>query len=319
MKNTADGDHDDQRRTRGTRREKYSLRALRVLRLTSCLAAAGSLVAAAAFAQQPPPKPSFQSSVEVTSLDVTVVDDRGKPIPNLAPADFVVKIDGNVRRVVTAEWVPLLGEAGTAAPAPPDGYSTNESATGGRLIVIAVDQPNIRFGGAMAINKAANAFIDKLTPSDRVAVAGIGFGAPATAFTSDRARVKQAISRMVGQKTPEFRTTHNIAMVEAIGIDRGDSGVLDQVLSRECAGLRPQEAEICRVDIENEAREKARNANQQGDETVQALTALFSGLRAIDAPKTLIFISEGFIENENTARIIELGAMAARRGRASTR
>ena len=25
--------------------------------------------------QQPPPKPSFQSSVEVTSLDVTVVDD----------------------------------------------------------------------------------------------------------------------------------------------------------------------------------------------------------------------------------------------------
>ena len=37
---------------------------------------------------QPPPKPSFQSSVEVTSLDVTVVDDRGKPIPSLTPADF---------------------------------------------------------------------------------------------------------------------------------------------------------------------------------------------------------------------------------------
>ena len=46
-------------------------------------------------AQQPPPKPSFQSSVEVTSLDVTVVDDRGKPITNLTPADFNVRIDGN--------------------------------------------------------------------------------------------------------------------------------------------------------------------------------------------------------------------------------
>ena len=261
--------------------------------------------------QQPPPKPSFQSSVEVTSLDVTVVDDKGKPIPNLAPADFAVKIDGNARRVVTAEWVPLIGEAGAAAPPPPDGYSTNENATGGRLIVIAVDQPNIRFGGAMAINKAANAFIDKLTPSDRVAVAGVGFGAPATAFTSDRARVKQAISRMVGQKLPEFRTTHNVALVEAIGIQRGEAGVLDQVVSRECAGLRPQEAEICRVEIDNEARDKAATANQQGDETVRALTALFSGLRAIDAPKTLIFISEGFIENENTTRIVDLGAMAA--------
>ena len=54
----------------------------------------------------------------------------------------------------------------------------------------------------MAINKAANAFIDRLAPSDRVAVAGIGLGAPSTPFTSDRERVKQAISRMVGQKTP---------------------------------------------------------------------------------------------------------------------
>ena len=129
-------------------------------------------------AQQPPP-PSFQSSVEVTSLDVTVVDDRGKPIASLAPADFVVRVDGNPRRVVTAEWVALSSPPGAApVPAPPDGYSTNESATGGRLIVMAVDQPNIRFGGAMAINKAANAFIDRLAPSDRVAVAGFGVGAP---------------------------------------------------------------------------------------------------------------------------------------------
>ena len=143
-------------------------------------------------AQQAPPKPSFQSSVEVTSLDVNVVDDKGKPLVNLAPADFAVKIDGNTRRVLTAEWVPLVVAAGAPAPPPPpDGYSTNESSTGGRLIIIAVDQPNIRFGGALAIAKAANAFVDKLTPSDRVAVAGIGAGAPATVFTSDRARITQ--------------------------------------------------------------------------------------------------------------------------------
>ena len=263
-------------------------------------------------AQQPPQRPSFQSSVEVTSLDVTVVDDKGKPLTSLTPADFVVKIDGNARRVVTAEWVPLIAEAGAAAPAAPDGYSTNESATGGRLIVIAVDQPNIRFGGAMAIARAANAFIDRLTPSDRVAVAGIGLGAPATAFTADRARVKQAISRMVGQKLPtSMISQHAIALVEALAIGRGDSNALEAVLSRECGGMRPQDAEVCRIEVENDAREKAQNANQEGDETVQALTALFAGLRAIDAPKTLIFISEGFVSADNTGRIMELGAMAA--------
>ena len=145
---------------------------------------------------QPPPKPSFQAGVEVTSLDVTVVDDRGKPFANLTPDDFVVRIDGAQRRVVSAEWIPLSApEPAAAAPPPPDGYSTNDSATGGRLIIIAVDQPNIRFGGAMAIVKAANGFIDRLAPSDRVAVAGFGIGAPSTTFTPDRERVKRAIAR----------------------------------------------------------------------------------------------------------------------------
>src|SRR5262249_6681197 len=65
-------------------------------------------------ATQPPPSqepPRFRSSVDVTSLDVTVVDDRGKPIDNLKPEDFIVRIEGSQRRVVSAEWVSLVSEA----------------------------------------------------------------------------------------------------------------------------------------------------------------------------------------------------------------
>jgi VWFA-related protein len=303
--------HDDQRRNRGTRRKKESLRVLRVLRLTSCLAA-GSVAAAAAFTQQqPPPKPSFQSSVEVTSLDVNVVDDKGKPLVSLTPADFTVKIDGNTRRVVTAEWVPLVAAAGApSVAAPPDGYSTNESSTGGRLIVIAVDQPNIRLGGALAIVKAANGFIDRLSPSDRVAVAGIGVGAPATVFTADREKVKQAIARMVGQKTRTFVNQRNIALVEALAIDNGDQTTFNGVVARECAGLRGNDFEICKVETETEARALAQSVNHEGDQTIQALSALFAGLRTIDAPKTLILITEGFVSTQSSG-IMELGAMAA--------
>jgi hypothetical protein len=97
------------RRDRKDRREKIVVLVL----LGGLCALSGSFLSAQQpQPQQPPPKPSFQSSVEVTSLDVTVVDDKGKPITTLAPADFAVKIDGNTRRVVTAEWVPLGGEAG---------------------------------------------------------------------------------------------------------------------------------------------------------------------------------------------------------------
>src|SRR5262249_42464822 len=159
---------------------------------------------------------------DVTSVDVAVVDDRGKPVRDLAPADFVVRVDGAPRRVVTAEWVSLAPPAPSDAPAPvvPDGYTTNESSTGGRPIVIAVDEPNIRFGGAMSIARAANGFIDRLAPSDRVAVVGFAPGSPSTVFTSDRARLKQVISRMAGRRRAGAPgdAQHNIALVEALAI-----------------------------------------------------------------------------------------------------
>ncbi len=251
----------------------------------------------------------------MTSLDVSVVDDKGRPITDLTPADFNVRVDGSRRKVTTAEWVPLGDKGGPAAAAPvaPDGYTSNEGSTNGRLIVIAVDQPNIRFGGAVAIVTAANAFIDRLPASDRVAVAGFGLGAPATAFTGDRQRVKQAIARMTGQKMVVSSVTgqHSVSLVESLAIRNGDGMMLEAVIGRECAGLRAAELEMCRSDVETEAREKALNAGQSGDDTVQGLTALLTGLREIDAPKTLIFISEGFISSNNAARISELGTLAA--------
>jgi len=303
---------------RRTARKRIDLRSLRALR--SIVVALAAMYVAFGFgrtvhAQQPPPKPSFQTSVEVTSLDVTVVDDRGKPVANLTPADFVVRVDGNTRRVVTAEWIPLAAEpAGATVALPPDGYSTNESATGGRLIVMAIDQPNIRFGGALAIARAANAFIDRLAPSDRVAVAGFGIGAPATTFTADRARIKQAISRMVGQKLASRSVDlgHNIALVEAQAIDKGDRTTLEGVQARECQGIAmsPGAQEMCRGQVEIEAHSLAQDVTLEADQTIQTLRDLFAGLRRIDAPKTLILISEGFILSDE-AMIIDLGTMAA--------
>src|SRR5262249_4279985 len=148
---------------------------LRVLRVVVIFAAMTPMAGRRGAAQDQPPR--FKSTVDVTSLDVTVVDDRGVPITTLTPDDFTVRIDGNPRKVVTAEWVPLVKAAPDApAVAMPEGFSTNENSTAGRLIVIAVDEPNIRFGGAQAIARTANAFVDRLAPSDRVAVAGFGTG-----------------------------------------------------------------------------------------------------------------------------------------------
>jgi VWFA-related protein len=276
------------------------------------LAAAAAMAAVGVSAQQPP-TPRFSSSVEVTSIDVAVIDDRGRPIENLAPADFMVRVDGKDRRVVSAEWVPLAVEAKGAAAFVPDGYSTNENATGGRLIVIAVDQPNIRFGGGRAVTNAAGAFIDRLSPSDRIAVTGFGLGAPGTSFTADRQRVKSALSRMVGQKQTSLRRGHAIAMAEAQAIDRGDRGALQAVQDREC-GVMTRGAngvEVCRAEVEAEAVELSRTANREGDQTLRGLRDLLTGLKALEAPKTLILISEGFVLDD-VSFTTEVGMLAAK-------
>src|SRR5690349_3409821 len=203
--------------------------------------------------QQPPPR--FKSSVEVTPVDVTVVDDHGQPIRDLTPADFTVRIDGNPRRVVSAEWISLVTAAKPTAPVPvPEGYTSNENATGGRLTVMPVNEPNIRFGAARGIAAAANAFIDRLSPSDRIAAVGLALNSPATPFTADRDRVKKAILRMNGQRQQIAASRqYNIALSEAIQISNGDNFTFDSVATRECRNETSQAgAQACRNFVQAE-------------------------------------------------------------------
>ena len=282
--------------------------------LALAVAALALVYATRLAAQNPQEPPRFKSSVEVTPLDVTVVDEKGQPLSGLKPEDFSVKIDGNARKVVSAEWVSLVADASVPPPPPPpDGYSTNENSTGGRLIVLAVDEPNIRFGGALAITKAAASFIDRLSPSDRVAIAGIGTGAPATPFTSDRERIKKAISRMVGQKQAGrlADTGHNIGLSEAMQVNRGDLALLQSIQERECVGLQGPAQMACFFEVETQVRTFAQESSHESDQTIAALRSLFMTLRTIEGAKTLVLVSEGFVLDESTGAVMELGALAA--------
>jgi hypothetical protein len=67
--------------------------------------------------------------------------------------------------------------------------------------------------------------------------------------------------------------------------------------------------EMCRNQVELESRVIAQDASREADQTIQTLRELFAGLRMIDAPKTLILISEGFVMSDE-AMIVDLGRMA---------
>jgi len=164
--------------------------------LITVLAATGVLAAATGRAQDTPQTaPSFRSGVEALPIDVTVVNDRGEPIRDLIGSDFTVRIDGRPRKVVSAQWIAAAGTgAGRAeAPAVPEGYVSNESAAGGRLIALVIDQPNIPFGDMLPLRGVITGFVDRLSAGDRVAVIGLGRPSISTPFVADHDQIKQAV------------------------------------------------------------------------------------------------------------------------------
>ncbi len=266
-------------------------------------------------AQQP--LPSFTSSVEVVSLDVSVFDGRGRPVDTLTPEDFVVSVGGDPRRVVSAEWVRLDTPAETNPAKVPQGYSSNQGGgSGGRLVLIVIDQPNIRFGGTLGIRKAVNGFLDRLQPSDRTAIVGVGAGSASTPFTADRERLRKALERMVGQYHSSDLMLYRVAVSEALDIARGNRFVLGTVVGRECRDGSGQlfddtDLESCQFEIERQAEEAARSGAADGRESIATLRNLLTALRGIDAPKTLVFVSEGFLMDDDRQSVVALGSLAA--------
>lgn len=262
-------------------------------------------------AQDQPPR--FRTAVEVTSVDVTVVDDDGRPVPDLTRADFSVRIDGALGRVVNAEWVPLTRAAGDRAAEPvlPETFSSNVNAPPGRIILLAIDQQNIRFGGVTSIRGALFGFIDRLQPADRVGVVGIGPGGQVVPFTADREQVKQAVARMPGRKLPVRAGQHQIAVWEALAISRDDGELLRMVVLRECGTEPSNDPGSCAREVKSQADFMALNAVADGERTVSALRALFESLQRIDAPKTLMFVTEGFLLDDVKPSFVEIERLAA--------
>src|SRR4030095_6914890 len=63
--------------------------------------------------QEEPPiqGPTFRTGIDLVAVDVAVVDRRGRPVEDLHAPEFSVKIDGEVRRVVSAELIKVDVEA----------------------------------------------------------------------------------------------------------------------------------------------------------------------------------------------------------------
>jgi VWFA-related protein len=287
------------------------------------LFALGIIVAAtAAIAQQgqdPQQQPTFRTGVDVITVDVGAVDSRGQPVTDLHAPEFTVKIDGQTRRVVSAdlvkyEYTPDNGV--TRKPAPKQQefetlYTTNITQPEGRMIMIAVDQMNIRPGAARPILDSAARFLDKLNPADRVAFISYPEPGVVVDFTSDKERIRLAMQKVIGTQS-RFVGRRNIGLVEAIDIaQKGDDRRMQEVTNRECRGLLDMALEQCMRDIVDESNSILWTTRRDTEASLRGLRDWLQHLGETEGQKTLILLSEGLV-TDSPADLEDVVRMAMR-------
>jgi VWFA-related protein len=275
------------------------------------------LASGIALAQQAPPvpqnpqtQPTFRTTLDVVAVDVSVIDREGRPVDDLRLDEFALKIDGKARHVRSAEFISLRGlDENDPAPA---SFSSNAGQVPGRLIMIVVDQANIRKGAGKEAFRAASRFIDTLNRSDRVALEIIPGSGPVADFTANHAIVKAMLERAVGQALEADRTGR-VGIAEAMAaIERGDPEAWLSILEREC----PAEHDVttlaqCRQILESDVRTVYAQTKNNTAASLVSLRGIVDRLAWSSEPKSVILISEGLVVDRNFTNMSWVGPKTA--------
>ena len=272
----------------------------------------------------------FRSKVDVIAVDVQVVDTKGNPIGRIGPDAFSVTINGQRRKVVSAQFIAQQPESDDPTePRPPEGR--------GRTFVLAIDSGSFEVGAERAPIQGAQTFVQRRDPSDRVGLFVYPAGT-SIAPTTQRAPLTITLGRVVGQKDP-LRTHYNLRPWEIVDItaqtsnpnsfltaanrlanptaDGGTQMELDPVLkiqAREC----PEDPD-CPSKIYAEGIQLAIQLEGQVQASLGGLGALLRALGKIPGRKAVVLVSAGLIVSDRSDGRPDVGDIARTMGQSAAR
>jgi VWFA-related protein len=196
--------------------------------------------------------PPIKSGVALVTVDVTVVDADGRPVPDLTAADFEIRLNNRVQpirgfgylQVADTSMAGAVGPSFDAAPAAPAAAKTG-AGTVPRVFVVLVDDLSFPPLEGKDLLSAAQRFITSLPATDVVGLA-TSSGTVVVNPTLDRAPVLAGLPKItgafqdprVGGSGPDqgklSGPDEHVGIAQALSIDRGDSGALRQAVLTEC-------------------------------------------------------------------------------------
>jgi len=161
-------------------------------------------------AQQPPqtpPETTFRSSVDLVTIDVSVLDRHRQPVRGLTAADFTVLDSGAPQQIVSFKAIDLPDRQAFQAvwmrDIAPDVATNRFDAE--RIVVLLLDDYNVAIDPAhgKTTRAIARRIIEELGPSDLGAVLYTFWHKNGQEFTSDRARLLASVDRFTAMgRTP---------------------------------------------------------------------------------------------------------------------
>lgn len=276
------------------------------MRILLALVATAQVMAQAGPQQAPRP---FKSGTEVVAIEVAVVDAEGNPVPDLAAADFEVTVAGRRRTIQSIQFIRTEPASVTRLPRE-DGMSTNQLPTSGRLLLLVVDEANLRTGGSVPVIRAAEALLDRLSPGDFVGVTRIPDGG-GVEFTHDRARVTDALRQIKGRPPRPRRSRVTVHLSEAADFEDTQRMQWPAALRRECGEPNSFGYGLCLAAMQTEAHEILREEELKLATFTGTIRRLIETAGAAKTPVTMIVISESLFVGRDTGALTGLASAAA--------
>ena len=258
--------------------------------------------------------PVFRSGVEVMEVDVTVVDAKGMPVRDLRAPEFTVTVDGQPRRVISAEFISessdAVGRTREAArsvrveqhgspPGPPHHAR-------GRSQQHRHAHDSRRGRGAQAVRREHRAGRPAGARHHSAA------GAVCRFHDQPRADPRRHLAHHRA-RTTRCSSQYNISDYEAITFENRSNPIVTQrLLFRACGDTDPEH------DVAVRSRRRAgsaddRDAHQAADvgSRCRDYAALLKNLRDVEGPKSMIILSQGLMLEGSQGEASALATLAA--------
>jgi VWFA-related protein len=254
-------------------------------------------------------EPVFRAGVDLVTVDAIVVDKDGRPVTGLTADDFLLTVDGKPRNIDAVELVSVRPSDAPADLRLPD-VSSNDVSEPGRLLILVVDRNNIRVGDGRVALDGLRDLVSGLSPRDRLGLVTLPGGGPIVQPTSDHRAVLEALTRVRGMETQQLDPLMKLTISEALRIDRNVPGTLTKVVERNCIGggqAAPEDIaddpvsgklsqySLCKIRVQTAAGRLVREIRASNSEVIASLDALLEGLRDVDARKTIVYVSQGLV------------------------